>query len=187
MSKIKRTPGNVAPPKGQAMPPEVPEVLPPDGWLKRSPFGVLLDVYHYTTEKHHLPMILESGHLRPSNAGGAPGEPPLVWFSRDEQWEPTATKMMQGPDGVERITFSRQLEIFGCVRFSLPADDPRLMPWAEACKHAGIGFTQRRKLEAAGIKQGGAPHNWLAVSCAVPLADVRMQVFTHGKWVDRAV
>lgn len=41
MSKPKRAPGNVAPPKGQAMAPEVPEVLPPDGWVKRSPLGFL--------------------------------------------------------------------------------------------------------------------------------------------------
>lgn len=41
MSPPKRTPGNVAKPKGQAMAPEVPEVLPPDGWVKDSPFGFL--------------------------------------------------------------------------------------------------------------------------------------------------
>lgn len=41
MSTPKRTPGNVAKPKGQAMAPEVPEVLPPDGWVKDSPFGFL--------------------------------------------------------------------------------------------------------------------------------------------------
>lgn len=41
MSKPKRAPGNVAKPKGQAMAPEVPEVLPPDGWVKDSPFGFL--------------------------------------------------------------------------------------------------------------------------------------------------
>lgn len=41
MSKSKRAPVNVAPPKGPAMPPEVPEVLPPDGWVKRSPLGFL--------------------------------------------------------------------------------------------------------------------------------------------------
>ena len=41
MSKPKRAPGNVAPQKGQAMPPKVPVVLPPDGWVKRSPLGFL--------------------------------------------------------------------------------------------------------------------------------------------------
>lgn len=41
MSKPKRTHGNVAPTKGQAVPPDEPVVLPPDGWVKESPFGYL--------------------------------------------------------------------------------------------------------------------------------------------------
>lgn len=41
MTKPKRAPGNVAPPRGRAVSPDVPAVLPPDGWVKDSPFGFL--------------------------------------------------------------------------------------------------------------------------------------------------
>ena len=79
-------------------------------------------VYHYTTEQHHLPLILTAGELRPSNAG-AEHETPLLWFSRATRWEATATKMIQGPNGLRLLTFKEQLSVFGCARFSLRADD----------------------------------------------------------------
>jgi len=140
-------------------------------------------VHHYTTELHHLPLILASGELRPSNAG-AKHEPSLLWFSRAPRWEATATKMVQGPSGARLLTFTEQLAAFGCVRFSLPADDPRLMNWTDACKYAGMSSTTRRKLETVGRKRGGSPVNWLAIAGAVLLPDVRLQRFDGAAWVD---
>lgn len=140
-------------------------------------------VHHYTTEHHHLPLILESGELRPSNAG-AEHEPPLLWFSMAQRWEGTATKMVQGGDGPRLLTFVEQLTTFGCVRFSLPADDPRLMRWDEACKYAGITSTARRKLEVVGRKRGGSPIDWFAIAGAVPLAELRLQRFDGAAWLD---
>ncbi|WP_213662108.1 hypothetical protein [Stutzerimonas stutzeri] len=140
-------------------------------------------VHHYTTERHHLPLILASGELLPSNAG-AEHEPPLLWFSRAQRWEATATKIVQGPTGLRLMTFREQLAALGCVRFSLPADDPRLMAWADACKYAGMSSTTRRKLEAIGRKRGGSPADWMAVAGAVPLADVRLQRFDGSAWVE---
>lgn len=140
-------------------------------------------VHHYTTEHHHLPLILGSGELRPSNAG-AEHEAPLLWFSVAQRWEGTATKMVQGESGPRLLTFAEQLASFGCVRFSLPANDPRLMNWADACKHAGITSTTRRKLEAVGRKRGGSPINWFAIAGAVPLADTRVQRFDGTAWLD---
>ncbi|WP_219063460.1 hypothetical protein [Pseudomonas sp. UMAB-08] len=140
-------------------------------------------VHHYTTERHHLPLILESGELRPSNAG-AEHEPPLLWFSKAQRWEATATKMIQGESGLRLLTFAEQLAEFGCVRFSLPDDDSRLMNWADACKYAGITSTARRKLEAVGRKRGGSPINWFAIAGAAPLADMRLQRFDGAVWAD---
>lgn len=139
-------------------------------------------VYHYTTEHHHLPLILATGELRPSNAG-AEHETPLLWFSRASHWEATATKMVTAPNGMRLLTFKEQLSTFGCVRFSLPADDPRLMSWADACKAAGMSSTTRRKLETVGRKRGGSPSDWVAVRGAVSLAEVRIQRFDGTAWV----
>ncbi len=139
-------------------------------------------VHHYTTEQHHLPLILADGELLPSNAG-AEHETPLLWFSRAQRWEATATKMVTAPNGPRLLTFKEQLSTFGCVRFSLPADDPRLMNWVDACKVAGMSSTTRRKLEAVGRKRGGSPSDWVAVRGSVSLADVRIQRFDGSAWV----
>lgn len=139
-------------------------------------------VYHYTTEHHHLPLILATGELRPSNAG-AEHETPLLWFSRATRWEATATKMVTAPNGPRLLTFKEQLSTFGCVRFSLRADDPRLLNWVDACKAAGMSSTTRRKLETVGRKRGGSPSDWVAIPGAVSLADVRVQRFDGAAWV----
>lgn len=139
-------------------------------------------VYHYTTEHHHLPLILAAGELRPSNAG-AEHETPLLWFSRATRWEATATKMVTAPNGPRLLTFKEQLSTFGCMRFSLRADDARLLNWVDACKAAGMSSTTRRKLEAVGRKRGGSPADWVAIRGAVPLADVRIQRFDGAAWV----
>lgn len=142
----------------------------------------MIMVHHYTTEHHHLPLILTSGSLRPNNAG-AEHEPPLVWFSKAQRWEGTATKMVMGADGPRLLTFAEQLAEFGCARFSLSADDARLMSWVDACKYAGITSTTRRKLESVGRKRGASPINWFAIAGAVPLAEVRLQRFDGAAWV----
>lgn len=140
-------------------------------------------VYHYTTDHHHLPLILAAGELRPSNAG-AEHETPLLWFSRATRWEATATKMVTAPNGPRLLTFKEQLSTFGCVRFSLRADDPRLLNWVDACKAAGMSSTTRRKLETVGRKRGGSPSDWVALRGAVSLADVRLQRYDGSAWVE---
>ncbi|QDV97101.1 hypothetical protein FFH90_023485 [Pseudomonas sp. ATCC 43928] len=141
-------------------------------------------VHHYTTENHHLPLILASGALIPSNAGAA-HEPPLLWFSKAQRWEKTATKMVQAEDGLRLLTFAEQLAKFGCVRFSLASDDPRLMNWVDACKYAGITSTARRKLEAVGRKRGGSPIEWFAIAGNVSVTELRLERFDGTHWVDR--
>ncbi|MNP26076.1 hypothetical protein D3C76_1189140 [compost metagenome] len=140
-------------------------------------------VHHYTTEKHHLPLILASRTLLPSNAG-AENEPPLLWFSKAQLWEKTATKMVHSEHGLRLLTFAEQLAKYGCVRFSLSSDDPRLMNWVSACKYAGITSTARRKLETVGKKRGGSPIDWFATSGDIQLTELRLQRYDGSQWVD---
>lgn len=140
-------------------------------------------VHHYAPCAY-LPSIHESGVLRPSNAGASQRERPLLWFSANQKWEPTATKMMTDRFGrPTQLTFEQQLARFGCCRFSLPADDPRLLTWAAACKAVGIGFTAKRQLEATGRRRGGNPLHWFATAESIDVADLAFSVFEAGRWV----
>lgn len=140
------------------------------------------NVHHYAPCVH-LPRIYQSGVLRPSNAG-APNEKPLLWFSANQRWEPTATKMIADASGKPvLLTFEQQLELLGCCRFSLPANDSRLLKWAEARRAAGMGYTVKRKLEEIGRKRGGNPLDWFAVAESIDVASLTFSVFENERWV----
>src|SRR5438093_9709142 len=52
-----------------------------------------LGIWHYTVG-YHTESILKDKMLKPSTEGVPPGERPVVWFTTNPGWEPTATKAM---------------------------------------------------------------------------------------------
>jgi hypothetical protein len=130
--------------------------------------------YHYAPWRR-LTAIVESGELRPGNAGGGANEPPLLWFSTHPYWEPTATKAWRVGGRVRRMTFEEHRREVGCVRFEL-VKPLQLLEWNDACRFAGIGREERRNLQRIGQKLGANPAHWFASPLAVPLADVRLQI-----------
>lgn len=118
-----------------------------------------------------LAAIVKSRSLLPSNAGAA-GEKPLLWLSANQQWEPTATKMVSSKRGPRLLSFDEQVDRFGCVRFGLDASDRRLLSWSNACKVADIGREERRRLERTGKRLGADPADWFAVAASLPLCEL---------------
>lgn len=137
-------------------------------------------VYHYTNGRHALPGILASGQL--NARADVPGERPLVWFSAHLFWEPTATKPLMVAGELLKIPFEKFRADWGCVRFALPATDPRLMPWRKVCKFAGIPKRHRWAMENVGIKEGGDPAQWFALPGPLPLDTLRMERLTPSGW-----
>ena len=138
--------------------------------------------YHYSALVT-LPQIDASGYLRPSNAGGAADETPLLWFSKNQRWEPTATKLVMTSSGPVKLTLAEQLEQFGCIRFGLPFDDPRMMDWRKACKVASISTAERKSLETVGKQDGALPSDWFAVKEIIYLNEVSFEVYHQNKWI----
>ncbi|MBB3190659.1 hypothetical protein [Halomonas cerina] len=137
-------------------------------------------VYHYTSERHHLPAILASGELR--GRADMEGERPLVWFSTHPFWEPTATKPRWIGGLLVPQTFDEYCDEFGCVRFALPAADGRLMSWRRACKFAGIPKRDRWAMESVGMEAGGDPRQWLALVGPLPLGELKAERLENGHW-----
>ncbi|RCV90489.1 hypothetical protein DU505_06015 [Billgrantia montanilacus] len=137
-------------------------------------------LYHYTSERQHLPKILASGVLR--GRADNDQERPLVWFSSHPFWEPTATKPRWLGGLLANQTFEQYREMAGCARFALPADDRRLMDWRKACKFAGIPKRDRWAMEETGIKAGGNPKQWFAMAETVPLSELRLERLSGDKW-----
>jgi hypothetical protein len=140
-------------------------------------------VFHYAPGAH-LPSIVQSGMLRCSNAGGAQDEPPLLWFSSHPYWEVTATKMVWTGGVARLLSFQEQRSRFGCVRFALSSDDPRLMDWRAACQFAGLHKAARRQLEQVGRKRGGDPRQWFALGVPLAIQDLNFQALIGDAWHD---
>lgn len=136
-------------------------------------------VYHYSALTR-LPQMLNSGHLLPIINGHV--EVPLVWFSAHTFWEPTATKPCRTDNALVSLKFWEYRDLFGCIRFALPADDSRLLTWRDVCEQAGLSRVDRRKLEADARKRGGDPKQWFAVPAAIPLADMSLEILSINEW-----
>lgn len=139
-------------------------------------------VWHYAPWAY-LPAMVESGALRGSNVNAA-GEKPMLWFSANQKWEPTATKMILNKNGTTvQMTFKQQQQIWGCIRFGMAADDSRLLNWHAACAFAGTPRETRRTLERVGEKKRADPAHWFATAATIPLAELHFQVWVDG-WRD---
>lgn len=140
-------------------------------------------LWHYAPWAY-LPRMVESGVLKASNVG-ASGESPLLWFSANQHWEPTACKVTVLKTGaLMRLTFRQQQEAFGCIRFGLLESDPRLLNWIEACTAAGTLTATRRLLERKGKKQGGDPNDWFATVSNIPIDELHFQVWGINCWMN---
>ena len=131
--------------------------------------------WHYAPWAYLDDIVLD-GFLKVGNAG-APAERPLLWFSANQRWEPTATKLLETSQGFVELTFEEQAANYGCIRFGLPVTDARLLNWRDACRAAGTPSKLRRHLEQAGKELGAKPSHWFAVATNVSLDDLRFQVW----------
>ena len=138
-------------------------------------------VYHYTTGLK-LRSIINSGHILPTTAKIEPHEKPVAWFSTQDQWEPTATKVpipgMQGQimtaqaqGGLVRITVSGT-----CAPYIFPQ-----LPLIAGTKPSVcIG------LLVAGLELGSDPSTWRFTPTPVPTAlfcEVEFYDFAHDRWL----
>jgi len=140
-------------------------------------------VWHYAPWAY-LPAMVESGALRGSNTG-AEGEAPMLWFSANQQWEPTATKMIRNSAGATvSMTFKQQVQMVGCIRFGMGADDCRLLDWKAACAFAGTPRDSRRAIRTVlGKRRGQTLRTGSQPLRPSPLAELHFQVWADG-WRD---
>jgi hypothetical protein len=147
-----------------------------------------MNAWHYTIWHQRAECILREGYIRPSNDAGKARKNLITWFSARQTYEPTARKRFFSSDDyrLRVATTEEAVEFFGGLyRFGLPLD--ATLSWLECCAAAGFTFTERRKLESLGIKQGGTPYDWRGVVGDVPLAkSVAVERWQDGAFVPTA-
>lgn len=141
-------------------------------------------VWHYTTATH-LPTIAQSSALIPTAQPFASAAAKVLWFSRQQQWEPSAANI----EWKRRDVFCHRARndagsSHGLYRFGLPGSDGRLLPWPTVTRVAGIGVPEAMVMVANGIRAGANPTDWLGTLSAIPLAELRFQAWNGEKWTD---
>lgn len=145
-----------------------------------------MPLWHYTTGDC-LKRIIRDGEIRPATGLVPDGERPIVWFSRREDWEPTATKTLRGLDGTTRQATMDEMEQLGggLARIGvLPDTAP--YEWLRLKRLSGMSGGQARRLEKAALenRRRSCPADWRGSFDPVPQSKwVAVEVLAHGKWV----
>ena len=139
------------------------------------------NIYHYTTGLK-LRSIINSGAIKPTTAKIEPHEKPVAWFSTQEQWEPTATKVPTPGKLGQLITAKSQS---GLVRITVPGTcAPYVFPQLPLI--AGTKPSVCIGLLIAGLELGSDPDTWRFTLQPVPTAlfrEVEFFDFAHERWV----
>ena len=139
------------------------------------------NIYHYTTGLK-LRSIINSGSIKPTTARIEPHEKPVAWFSTQDQWEPTATKVpIPGMQGQIETAKAQN----GLVRIAVPGTCapyvfPQLPLIAGTSPAACIGLLM------AGLELGSDPDTWRFTPTPVPTAlfrDVEFYDFANDRWM----
>jgi hypothetical protein len=138
-------------------------------------------VYHYTTGLK-LRSIINSGAIKPTTAKIKPHEKPVAWFSIQDQWEPTCTKVpIPGMQGQIETAKAQG----GLVRITVPGTcAPYAFPQLPLI--AGTKPTVCIGLLMAGVELGADPDTWRFTPAPVPTAlfrEVEFFDFANNRWL----
>lgn len=130
-------------------------------------------IWHYTTEIHSV-KIINDGILKLSHGDKVMGAKPALWFSKNPEWEPTATKLAADSKGnIFRLSKEQHLEYFGMVRFGIEFDKTFLVSWIKYQFKSKIDIRIYDLLAKVGREQGANPKDWY----------VSFQGVASNKWV----
>lgn len=146
-----------------------------------------MTAWHYTVGTK-IPLILEDGFLKPATALVAPPEKPIVWFSKNQLWEPTANKMFRATDGTVRFGTKKTTREMagGLFRFGLPTEN--LRRWTELQREALIPTRSKNLLVKAAKEDGSNPYDWFGLLEPVPIDRCIVEIEeTESVWIPSSV
>lgn len=110
-----------------------------------------MTLWHYTIGFHY-ERILAEGLIKPATAGIDPGERLIVWFSKNQIWEPTAQK----GDFTKEEMHER---LGGLIRIGV-APETAPYDWNAVKRLSGVSSRMANGMYWAGINHGSRPGDW---------------------------
>src|SRR5580658_7140991 len=115
--------------------------------------------WHYTTGEK-FKQIVADGFIRCATVNVPPNEKPIVWFSTNQEWEPTANKMVYREGKPVRCTIEEtEQRGEGLVRFGV-APETAPHDWSALKESSGMSGRMAQGMYQAAIEQGARPGDW---------------------------
>ena len=139
--------------------------------------------WHYTTGTK-FKQIVESGYLDPKKTATPANEKSILWFSKNQHFEPTAQKAIRLPTGqIKSLGMMGTYEMGGgLIRFGYPV--AKLTEYKKLCRQAGINMLDVFSLERVGVSQGAKPADWMGTLKKIDIEDCIIEVFNGDAWVN---
>jgi hypothetical protein len=138
-------------------------------------------VFHFTTGLK-LRSIINTGVIKPTTAKIEPHEKPVAWFSTQDQWEPTATKVPIPGMAGQIATAKAQ---GGLVRITVPGTcAPYIFPRLPLIAGTKLGVCIGMLM--AGLELDSDPDTWRFTLTPVPTAlfrEVEFYDFANDRWL----
>lgn len=122
-------------------------------------------IWHYTSSESFI-SIANDGLVLPTTLYVPAGERPIVWFSTEDFWEPTATKKCSLTGKMLTLDEMLKHEVLP-VRIGV---NPTVAPhrWSDLKLLSGINPDTARALASSGKQMGANPSRWRGTFEAVP-------------------
>lgn len=142
---------------------------------------VMETIYHYTSVVQ-LEKILHDGFLKVSETDRKYGIKPAIWFSKNTDWEPTATKKVFNGEKVVQLSKEEQLNSIGIARIGIPFSK-HLISWRKYRHVGNIHANFHAILEQVGIEKGSRPSDWFCSLKNVPGREwVSVEYYDGSRW-----
>lgn len=141
-------------------------------------------IWHYTIGESFA-AIRRDGLILPADECIAMGELPIVWFSKEQFWEPTVTKAPLLSDGTSEVLGMDGLFKHGILLIRIGVDSATApYTWSEMKESSGMPPQIARGLASVGRRQGANPSRWRGTFEAVSSDKWKaVEFFTGLDWV----
>lgn len=148
-----------------------------------------MNLYHYTVGTK-IPSILNDGYLKLTPKEPLEDETPLVWLSSNEDWEMTANKGAITQDGKTVVLTKEETSLYanGLYRFVFNSNHlSNVLSFNQLISQELMPAPLGVSLVISGVKLGGIPSQWYAVTVPLSIKNVKLQALVDGVWADLEV
>jgi hypothetical protein len=141
-------------------------------------------LWHYTIGQNYR-LILAHKAIKPSAAYTGTKDWPVVWFSRNQVWESSATKGLEKPDGTwQLLTLDELREVGGGLYRIGVAREAAPHNWDDFVRTSGIAAQIAADLKRAAKEKGASHKDWFASFDPVDsLQWLAVEVWENHQWI----